>query len=261
MKLLLQGLGCALLLALGACGGPTGGEAPVVFAAASLREALGELAELWEREHGAAPVLNLGGSNLLAQQLLSGARADVFLSADEGWMDAVEAAGLVAPGSRVALLANRLVVVVPASADAVHIETVEDLAGPGVRRLALANPQAVPAGRYARAWLEQRGLWEAVRERVAPAVDVRAALAAVEAGAAQAGVVYATDAAATERARVALRVPLAEGPAVVYPLAVVAEEERGAGARDFARFLQGDAAAEVFERHGFVVRARAAEGG
>ena len=162
-------------------------------------------------------------------------------------MDEVQGAGLVRAEDRVDLLSNRLVVVVPAGATVVPA-TAEDLAR--VRRLALGDPQAVPAGIYARQWLEKRGLWELLSDRVVPTLDVRAALAAVESGNADAGIVYRTDAAISHRVRVALEVPADEAPRVVYPAALLTGA-RGPAARAFYEHLRFPAAREVFERLGF----------
>lgn len=161
-------------------------------------------------------------------------------------MDEVQGAGFVRPGDRVDLLSNRLVVVIPAEAKA-SVATAENLAG--VRRLALGDPQAVPAGIYARQWLEKHGLWERVRDRVVPTLDVRAALAAVESGNADAGIVYKTDAAISKRVRVALEVPEREAPRIVYPAALLATAR--SAARAFFEYLRSPEARAVFERLGF----------
>jgi molybdate transport system substrate-binding protein len=219
----------------------------VVFAAASLADALREIAKGFEASTGHRVVLSLGGSNDLARQIRAGAPAEVFVSASAERMDEVERAGLVRAADRVDLLSNRLVVIVPVAASAVPA-TAEDLAF--VRRLALGDPQAVPAGIYARQWLEKRGLWERVRDRVVPTLDVRAALAAVESGNVDAGIVYRTDAAISRRVRVALEVPPGEAPRIVYPAALLATS-RGAAARAFYEHLRSPAAREVFERLGF----------
>jgi molybdate transport system substrate-binding protein len=145
------------------------------------------------------------------------------------------------------------VVVVPADS-ALRIAAPRDLAAPAIRRLALANPEAVPAGRYAKAWLESQGQWTAVAGRIVPALDVRAALAAVESGAVDAGVVYRTDAAASRRVRVAYLVPEGEGPRIVYALAALRSRPNLETARAAAAWLCGPEASAVFERFGFVVR-------
>ena len=157
-----------------------------VYAAASLRDVLQELRPAVERATGVRLVFNLAGSNDLAHQIVAANKADVFFSADEAWMDRVAEAGLVDAESRRSPLSNRLVVVVAADSD-LDIDSAEQLAGPAIRRLALANPDAVPAGRYAKAWLEGRGQWSALVPRVVPTLDVRAALAAVPGQLGQAG--------------------------------------------------------------------------
>lgn len=224
-----------------------GGEDVVVFAAASLAEALGEIGRDFEARTGHRFVPSLGGSNDLARQIRAGAPAEVFISASAERMDEVQGAGLVRAGDRVDLLSNRLAVVVPAGAT-VALATAEDLTR--VRRLALGDPEAVPAGIYARQWLEKRGLWERVRDRVVPTLDVRAALAAVESGNSDAGIVYRTDAAVSRRVRVAFEVPVDEAPRIVYPAALLAAA-RGPAARAFFEHLRSPEARAVFERLGF----------
>ncbi len=162
-------------------------------------------------------------------------------------MDEVQGAGFVRPPDRVDLLSNHLVVVVPADATTA-LARAEDLTG--MRRLALGDPQAVPAGIYARQWLERRGLWERLRDRVVPTLDVRAALAAVESGNADAGIVYRTDAAISKRVRVVFEVSAEEAPRIVYPAALLATA-RGPAARAFYENLRSPAAREVFEGLGF----------
>lgn len=231
----------------------------VVYAAASTRDALAGIDAAFEAEHGVRVVVNFGSSGDLARQIVAAGRADVFLSADEQEMDRVEQAGLVIAGSRVDLLSNQLVVIAPAdhAAPAEHGApagasfTPRDLLREEFARLSLANPATVPAGRYAKAWLESQSLWSGLESRVVPAIDVRAALAAVESGAAQAGIVYRTDVARSKRVRVLLEVPVDAGPRITYPAAQL----RGAAAPDVAAkylaFLQGESARRGFEEQGF----------
>lgn len=254
----------ALALALATClataphgAGAAPAQEPVeiqLYAAASLRDALQELAPALERATGTRVVLNLGASSDLARQIVAANRADVYFSADEAWMDHVAEAGLVDTGSRRSPLSNRLVVVVPADST-LEVGAAADLASPAVRRLSLAQPETVPAGKYAKAWLASRGQWKAVAERVVPALDVRAALAAVESGAVDAGVVYSTDAAISRRVRVAYTVPESEGPEISYALAALGERPHLELARAVVAWLAGPQAAPVFERFGFVPRA------
>jgi molybdate transport system substrate-binding protein len=235
--------------------GPAAGAGPVeltVYAAASLKDALHEIGPACGPEAGATILFNFGGSNDLAQQILAANKADVFFSADEGWMDKVAAKGLVDAASRRALLSNRLVIVVRADAD-LTIQGPGDLAGAKVKNLSIANPDAVPAGRYARAWLETIGAWEALKDKIAPAPDVRAALAAVEAGAAEAGIVYATDAAIARKTKVAYTVPESDGPRISYPVAVLKDRPHVEAARRLVACFGGDDARRVFVRDGFIV--------
>ena len=227
------------------------GEDVTVFAAASLADAVEEVARGYEQATGNKVVLNVGASSDLSRQIQAGAGADLFFSADRAQMDALEKAGLVRGADRVELLSNALVVVVPASA-ATIIAAPAGLAR--LRRIALADPEAVPAGVYARAYLESVGLWPALRDRVIPTLNVRAALAAVESGNVDAGIVYRTDAAMSRRVRVAFTVPADRGPRIVYVLASLAAS-RKAGALDLMRRLASPAAAAVFQKYGFVVLA------
>ena len=223
-----------------------------VYAAASLKDAMNALGPVCGKSSGATLLFNFGASNDLAHQILAANKADVFFSADEGWMDQVAAKDLVDRSSRRSLLSNRLVVVAPADSN-LSVASASDLAGPGVKRLSLANPDAVPAGKYARAWLEKLGVWEKAKGRLVPAPDVRAALAAVEAGAVEAGVVYKTDAAIAKRAKVIFTVPEAEGPKVSYPVAALKERPRLEAARRVVDCFAGPEGGAVFERFGFIV--------
>jgi molybdate transport system substrate-binding protein len=256
-----------LAAAVGLAGLPVGLAAPgaspspapveiVVYAAASLRDVLQELTPPCEKAIEARLVFNFGASNDLARQIDAASKADVFFSADEAWMDRVARAGLVDAASRRSLLSNRLVVV-GASDSSLTIAAPSDLKSAGVRRLALASPEAVPAGKYAKAWLEKAGAWAPVADRVVPFPDVRAALAAVESGGADAGIVYRTDAAISKRVKVLYEVPAAEGPRISYAVAAIQGRPRVVAARRLVTWLAGPEALPVFERFGFVVPAQA----
>lgn len=231
----------------------------LVFAAASLadvlEEAVGELG-------GGAPdrrvELNLAGSNVLAEQILAGAPADLFVSADRRQVERLVAAGKVRSGETSVLATNGLVVVVPSGGGAAPLSSPRDLLG--FRRLALADPAAVPAGVYAREWLEREGLWDTLAARVVPSLDARAALAAVAGGHLEAGIVYATDALSTDRVRVVYRVPAERAPPIEYVVAPIAGREGGA-AGELAAFLRGPAGQAVFRRHGFGPAPAGGEGG
>jgi molybdate transport system substrate-binding protein len=222
-----------------------------VLAAVSLTDALKEMAPAYEKATGDKLVFNLGGSNMLARLIREGAPADVFLSADEAQMDGLEKAGLLLPGSRRALLSNTLVVVVPSDGGAT-IASAQDLLR--LRSLALAEPKSVPAGVYAKQVLEKLGLWEALAPRVIPTENVRACLAAVEAGNADAGFVYGTDALVSKKVRVAWTVPAADAPDISYPVAVLKDAPHAEAAKRFAAYLASVPARTVFVRYGFLVR-------
>ena len=224
----------------------------VVYAAASLRDVLQQVSPACEKALGARLVFNFGASNDLARQIEAANKADVFLSADETWMDHVAQAGLVDTASRRSLLSNRLVVV-GASDSAVRVGSASDLKLPAVRRMALANPEAVPAGKYAKAWLEKAGIWSSAADRVVPVPDVRAALAAVESGAADVGIVYRTDAAISRKVKVIFEVPEAEGPRISYAVAALGRRPNIQAARQFVAWLAGPEAVAAFERSGFIV--------
>ena len=166
-------------------------------------------------------------------------------------MDRLERASLLLQGTRRALVGNRLAVIVPSPARSV-VGSAADLAGAGVERLALADPTAVPAGRYAKAWLERIGLWAKVENRVVPTLNVRAALAAVAAGEADAGIVYLTDVGASGTVRLAFVVPEDEASRIVYPAAAIASSRRIDAARELLDFLASPPARAIFERFGFV---------
>lgn len=222
-----------------------------VFAAASLSEALKEIAAGYELTSGDKLRFNLGASSTLARQIKEGAPADVFFSADEAKMDDLAKAGLIDAGSRRTLLSNTLVIVV-ATEGGPAIARPADLAATGVRRIALGEPQTVPAGIYAKEYLQKIGLWEQVVARVVSMENVRAAMAAVEAGNADAGIVYKTDALISRKVMVAYEVPLAEGPKIAYPLAVVKDSRNAAAAQKFVEHLASPEAAVVFAKHGFL---------
>ena len=206
-----------------------------VFAAASLTDALTEIGADYEARTGEQVVFNFGASSTLARQIEQGAPADLFLSADEAKMD------LVAVSDRASVLSNTLVVV------GTNIRSPRDLVGKSV---ALAEPSTVPAGIYARQYLTRIGLWTAIAPKVIPTDNVRAALAAVQSGNADAAIVYRTDA----KIRFAFAVPRDDGPPISYPFAILRDAENPSGARRFFAHLQSREALAVFAKHGFVIR-------
>ena len=187
--------------------------------------------------------------------MLAAGLADLFLSASARDMDRVAEAGLLAPGSRVDLLSNQLAVIEPREprTPLARPFSPASLLAADVRRVSLAEVETVPAGRYAKAWLDALGIYDALRERVIPAVDVRAALAAVESGACDAGIVYRSDAVASSAVTVVFTVPIEEGPRIVYPVAALADRPALERSRAILVALTAPKAREAFDRAGFLV--------
>jgi molybdate transport system substrate-binding protein len=226
-----------------------------VCAAASLQQPLGELARRYEqRTPGTRIAINYGASGTLAQQIVQGAPADVFLSAAPKPMDLLEGKGLVAAGTRADLLRNRIVLVTPAQGGGPA--GFQALADPKWKLVALGDPASVPAGDYGKQVLESLGLWKAVEPRLLLAKDVRQVLAYVETGNADAGIVYATDARSSKGVRVAAEAPEGTHTPVIYPVAALKESRAPAAARALVQFLESAEAREVFTRHGFTAAER-----
>ena len=244
------------ILALAGCnpgaGGEPDGKGPVVLAAASLQDALEAVAQEWTAQGHPAPVLSFAATSALARQIEAGAPADLFISADENWMNEVERKGLIRPGSRADLLGNSLVLVAPAGSDIqLAIAPGFPLASTlGAGRLAMADPAAVPAGRYGKDALSHLGVWDAVADKVAPAENVRAALALVGRGEAPLGVVYATDAMADAKVRLVGTFPATSHAPIRYPAAVL-KTSRDEDAAAFRAFLSSEEAGAIFRRYGF----------
>lgn len=253
---LLRSRSCAASLAASFVAlAPVAGHADevVVFAAASMANALSEIEKNFEVASGHELIVSLAGSSALARQIQQGAPADVFISASPDWMDRVEADGLIEEGSRFDLLGNRIVLVAFGKADPVEIGPDLDLVGLlGGGRLAMALVEAVPAGIYGKAALESLGLWHDLGPQIAQADNVRAALAFVATGEAPYGIVYATDAAAEERVSIVGTFPEDSHPPIVYPVADLANRDTPAEA-DFLAYLRGAEARAAFERQGFAL--------
>jgi molybdate transport system substrate-binding protein len=233
-------------------------EIPTVFAAASLTAALTEVMEGPAAAEGLQARLVFGASSTLARQIAAGAPADLYLSASTEWMDYLEQEGLVAAETRVDLLAGALVLIAPRGEGfSVEWRPGVSLARAFVGRLALADPDHVPAGVYARQALTHLGWWDGLRQRLAPAQDVRAALAFVERGECGTGIVYATDALANDRVELLGRFPADSHDPILYPLAAIRGRDTPAVRRLLA-FLQSTSAIEVFARRGFAIPPRSA---
>lgn len=243
-----------ICLMLGRVHGAVAADRLLVFAAASVKTALDEIAEGWRRGVGVEVSISYAGSPALARQIENGAPADLFISADHDWMDHLDRRGLVRRETRGDLLANRLVLVAPAGvAPALRIAPEFPLAAAlGDGRLAMANVDSVPAGKYGRAALERLGVWTSVRHRTVQAENVRAAALYVSRKEAPLGIVYRTDALADPRLAVVDTFPADSHPPILYPAALVATS-RHPRAMALLDYLRSDAARAAFERQGFTV--------
>ncbi len=229
-------------------------EAVTVFAAASLKNALDGINAACEGEVGGKATISYAASSALAKQIEQGAPADVFISADLAWMSYLSDKGLTKKQTEVKLLGNRIVLVAPAGSTA-QTEIAPDFDLPGLLgdgRLAMANVDAVPAGKYGKAALEKLGVWASVEGKVAQAENVRAALALVSTEEAPLGIVYKTDAAADAKVRIVATFPEDTHPPIVYPMAETAEA-RHEGAAAFMTCLQTAKSKDLFEKQGFTV--------
>ena len=213
-----------------------------VSAAASLTDVLQEIASHYSDK----VVFNFGGSSILARQIQEGAPADVFISADELKMDDLQRRGLIVPKSRRKILSNTLVIVVTRDSK-LRITSAKDLVG---HTIAIGQPESVPAGIYAKTYLLKQGIWDRVAGKVIPTESVRAALAAVESGNVDAGIVYKTDALISRSVKIACEVK--DGPKISYPAAVTADSRQKRAAHKFLDFLQSAQARAIFRRHGFL---------
>ena len=225
----------------------------VVFAAASLKNALDAINAQWQKETGKSGKISYAASSALAKQMEQGAPAQMFISADLDWMDYVEKKNLIKPGSRSNLLGNRIVLIAPKDkAQPVDIKPGFDLAKVlGDGRLSMANVDSVPAGKYGKAALEKLGVWASVSNKLAQAENVRAALLLVSRGEAPAGIVYQTDAASDSSVKIVGTFPEDTHPPIIYPVALTANASPDAAV--FLAYIRSDKAKPLFEAQGFSV--------
>lgn len=232
-----------------------GARGPLVLAAASLQESLTDAANAWAAQGHAKPVLSFAASSALAKQIDAGAPADLFISADEQWMDYVAAKKLIKPETRVSFLGNSLVLVSP-GAKPLKIRIAPGFAlarALGDSKLAMADPDAVPAGKYGKAALTKLGVWADLEPKVVRGENVRAALAFVARGEAAAGIVYATDAKAEKAVVITGTFPADSHPPITYPVGVLAGASHP-DAEAFRVFLVSKSGKAIFARYGFVPR-------
>lgn len=225
-----------------------------VFAAASLSSALNEIGQQWQQAGHPAPSLAYGASSVLAKQIAAGAPADLFASADLGWMDHVEQNNRLAAGTRISLLGNALVLIAPKGRGfKVELRAGYPIGSSFNGKLCTGETATVPAGIYAKQSLSALGWWDALQGRIVGTDDVRVALAFVERGECAAGIVYATDAAISEKVEVLATFPAGSHQAIAYPFALTADARPEAAA--FLAHLKSPAAAAAFRRQGFVLLA------
>jgi len=227
-----------------------------VFAAASLTNAVSDVIKAFEQTHETQVVASFASSSALARQIAQGAPADIYLSANQKWMDYLQELGSIDEASRIILLGNSLVLVAPKDSALENVDITakwqpaEQL---GDGRMAVGDPDHVPAGRYAKQALETLGLWSAVEPKLARANSVRAALALVERGEAPLGIVYGTDAKVSPAVKVVGRFAEDSHTPIEYPVAIVKGHE-GPEVEQLAQFLQSETAADIFRAYGFEVR-------
>lgn len=228
---------------------------PLVLAAASLQDSLTAAADAWTAQGHERPILSFAASSALARQIEAGAPADLFLSADEPWMDAVAKKGLLRRGTRATLLTNKLVLIAPAGTmKVIPIRRGFPLARAlGNGRLAIADPGSVPAGKYGKASLTALGVWPEIAVKIAAAENVRAALAMVERRQVPLGIVYGTDARASKAVRIVGVFPAASHPPITYPLALLSRSTHREAA-GFHRFLLSARGKAIFRHYGFGTR-------
>lgn len=221
-----------------------------VSVAASVQDAMQEVQVAYQAEAPNVTVIyNFGSSGSLAQQVAQGAPVDVFLSASEQWMDELESTGQLAEGSRSNLLQNTMVLIAPK--DNAHIRDFADLEADAIGKVAIGEPESVPAGSYAKEVLTTFNLFGLLQSKLVFGKDVRQVLSYVETGNVDAGLVYATDALVSDRVQVVAPAPADSHGAIVYPVAVVRESPNAEAAQAFVDFLASEAAAEIFEKSGF----------
>jgi molybdate transport system substrate-binding protein len=227
-----------------------------VFAAASLTDALNQVGDAYKQDTGKTVVFSFAASSALARQIEASSGADIFISADTDWMDYLDSRGLIAHASRLNLLGNRLVLIAPADSKiSLAAEPHFDLAGAlGDGRLALADPAAVPAGKYAKAALISLGVWDAIQNKVVPAENVRVALAYVARAEVPLGIVYTTDAKAEPKVRIVSAFPDDAYPRIVYPAALT--KDARPSARTFLAYLSSACAKAIFVKDGFTILGR-----
>ena len=256
MKKFLAVMASAALLVTGCGGGGSGDSKPAelhVAAAASLTDAMKEIAGVYEKENpGVKLTFNFGSSGALQQAIENGGATDLFFSAAQKQMDALESSGSLAEGTRRNLLENKVVLIVPNDSDK-NLTGFEDLTRADIEHIALGEPKGVPVGQYSEEIFNSLGILDAVKAKAVYGSDVRQVLAWTESGEADCGVVYATDAAVSDKVKVIATAPENSHKPVIYPAAVISDSKNLDAAKKFLDFTGGDTAKKIFEKYGFRV--------
>lgn len=247
---LVVAIGCGTFPGIGLAGGEPAAEI-TISAAISLKDVLNEIAQLYRAEKPETVIhFNLGASGSLQLQIEQGAPVDIFISAAPKQMDALESEGLLLPGTRKNLVKNEVVLIIPRGKTT--ISSFQDLTKPGVKLIAIGEPQAVPAGKYAQEILTHFGLYALLKPKFVEAQDVRQVLTFVETGNVDAGIVYRTDAMTSKKVTIVAFAPDNSHSPVIYPVAVIKTSKNTAAAQDFVSFLLGAKASAVFQKYGFL---------
>ena len=228
------------------------GEELFIFGAMSLTDALTEVTQRFGAERNVKVYCNFAGSSTLQRQIEKGAPADVFISASPKQMDALQQLGFLYNGSRREILSNRLVLVAPVNRS-VSLTDVGLIAGDSIGRIAIGEPNSVPAGIYGREALAQLGVWDAVQPKLIPTADVRSTLAYVESGEVDVGIVYRTDASISKEVRITYQFPESSHTPIVYPAAVLRDTGNKVLAKAFLEYLQTAEVTAIFAKYGFSV--------
>lgn len=224
----------------------------LVSAASSLKDALTEIKPLYQQSKSNINIsYNFGASGALQQQIEQGAPADIFISAGKKQVDALEAKGLLLPGSRTNLANNRLVLIV--AQDVVGISSFSNLTDSKIKKIAIGEPRSVPAGQYGEEVLKNLKLYDQVKSKLVFANNVRQVLAAVESGNAQAGIVYATDAKTSNKVKVVVTADQKSYSPIVYPVAIIKSSKNLSAAKEFVKFLSSSQAKTVLRKYGFII--------
>ena len=223
-----------------------------VSVAASMQDAMKAVAKVYQEEQPNRKIIyNFASSGTLTQQIKQGAPVDIFISANEKFMDELDKKNLLLPGTRKNLLKNDIVLITPKKGNAANISNFQQLTSTNVKRFSIGEPESVPAGRYARQVLNSLKIYDQLKPKTVFAKDVRQVLAYVESGNVDAGIVYATDAKISDRVRVVANAPENSHNSIVYPVAAIKRTQNPEAAKEFVQFLFGDRAKNAFIKYGF----------